>query len=318
MSVHNGSTFLEESIDSMLNQSFTDFELIIINDSSTDRSKTIIQSYDDKRIVYLENEQNLGLAASLNKGIEVATGKYIARMDGDDISLPERLEKQVRFLEKNTNVGVVGTYAEIFGDHAGLRKHSEKNNELKVRTLFSCQFCHPTVMIRKEVLDTNGLNYNDQFSTAQDYELWSRMLEYTDFATFPEVLLKYRTHKKQVSVAKRQLQIEATVQIYRELLARLKMELTKDLETLHRQVAGFQFHQPKVDIGKIGAYFEALINANNKNQIFPRNSFAVFLSEYFYNMVNQSQTKLNRLKYYTPFFQSYFYPSFGKIKQLLK
>jgi len=319
MSVYNGEQYLSIAIDSILNQTFTDFEFVIINDCSTDQSKAIIQSYADERIVYLENEKNLGLAAALNKGIAIAKGKYIARMDDDDVAFAERLERQVAFLEENRQIGLLGSYAEIVGNQTGLRKHSEYSDQLKVRTFFSCQFCHPTVMIRKEVLDQNNLRYNETFSTAQDYELWSRMLECTGFATLPLILLKYRTHDKQVSVAKRQLQIESTSHIYKQLLSKLGLELTNDMELLHRKVAGFQFLQTKQDVPKIGDYFQQLIEANNKFDVFPKLFFARFLSEYYYNIVNNTEThKLRRLKLYSPFFQSYFYPSFGKIKQLLK
>lgn len=319
MSVYNGEQYLKIALESILKQTYPYFEFIIINDCSTDESKTIIQSYVDERIVYLENEQNLGLAASLNKGIAIAKGKYMARMDDDDVSFPERLQHQVAFLEENRQIGLLGTYVEIVGNQTGLRKHSEYSDELKVRTFFSCQFCHPTVMIRKEVLDQNNLRYNESFSTAQDYELWSRMLEYTGFATLPQVLLKYRTHDKQISVAKRQLQIEATSQIYKQLLSKLGLELTNNMQLLHRKVAGFQFSQTKQDVPRIGGYFQQLIEANNKFEAFPKLYFASFLSEYFYNIVNKSEvSKFKRLKHYTSFFQSYFYPSFGKIKQLLK
>lgn len=319
MSVYNGEQYLPAAIDSVLIQSFTDFEFIIINDCSTDQSKVIIQSYADERIVYLENEQNLGLAASLNKGIAISKGKYIARMDDDDIAHAERFERQVAFLEENRKIGLLGTYAEIVGNQTGLRKHSEYSDELKVRTFFSCQFCHPTVMIRKEVLDQNSLRYNESFSTAQDYELWSRMLKCTDFATLPEVLLKYRTHDKQVSVSKRQLQIEATSDIYKQMVSNVNLQFNEEMKMLHRKVAGFQFLQMKQDVPKIGDYFQQLIEANNKFDVFPKLYFARFLSEYYYNIVNKTEThKLLRLKLYSPFFQSYFYPSFGKIKQLLK
>lgn len=319
MSVYNGEQYLSIAIDSILNQTFTDFEFVIINDYSTDQSKAIIQSYADERIVYLENEKNIGLAASLNKGIAIAKGKYIARMDDDDVAFPERLQRQVAFLEENREIGLLGTYAEIGGKQTGLRKHSEYSDELKVRTFFSCQFCHPTVMIRKEVLDQNNLRYNEAFSTAQDYDLWSRMLKCTDFATLPDVLLKYRTHDKQVSVSKRQLQIEATTDIYEQMVSSLNLQFTEEMKMLHRKVAVFQFLQAKQDVPKIGDYFQQLIEANNKLDVFPKLYFARFLSEYYYNIVNKTEThKLLRLKLYSPFFQSYFYPYLGKIKQLLK
>ena len=115
MPVYNGEMYLREAIDSILHQTFTDFEFLIINDGSTDNSETIILSYDDSRIRYEKNDSNLKLIATLNKGIELAKGKYIVRMDADDISIPDRIEKQVAFLEKNPDVGICGSWFTAFG-----------------------------------------------------------------------------------------------------------------------------------------------------------------------------------------------------------
>jgi glycosyltransferase involved in cell wall biosynthesis len=118
MSVYNGEKYLRQAIESILQQTYTDFEFIIIDDGSTDSSREIIQSYDDKRIRLVINEQNIGLTKSLNKGIRLAKGEFIARMDADDISLPQRFEKQVAYLDSHPEVGVLGTYANII-DHRG-------------------------------------------------------------------------------------------------------------------------------------------------------------------------------------------------------
>ena len=316
MSVYNGENYLNTAIDSILNQSFTDFEFIVINDSSSDTSKLIIQSYEDDRIVYLENEQNIGLAASLNKGIAIAKGKYIARMDDDDVAYPERLNRQISFLEENPEVGVLGTYAKLIGDHKGIRKHSTNSEELKIRTLFSCQFCHPTVMMRKSVLDEHELNYNEEFKTAQDYELWSRLMKYTNFSTLPEILLDYRVHDKQVSCTKRQLQIDSTKHIYQKMISSLNLEFTEEKSTLHRKVAGFQFSQAKQDIPNIGDYFQKLIEANNELEVFPKHYFSVFLSEYFYNIIRNSNFSWKKKSsiYFRAGFNNYFKPQFLKLK----
>tara|TARA_Y100000589_G_scaffold329130_1_gene374896 strand:+ start:5099 stop:6085 length:987 start_codon:yes stop_codon:yes gene_type:complete len=286
MSVHNGQKYLRKSIQSILDQTFRDFEFFIIDDKSTDLSSEIIQSFEDERIVSITNEENLRLAASLNKGLNLATGKYVARMDDDDIALPERLEKQVDFLEMYPDIGLLGTYAEIFGSKKGVRQHSSANNELKVRTFFSCQFCHPSVMLRRSVLVQNNLSYNTSFKTAQDFELWSRLLQYTDFGTLPEILLRYRSHENQISNSCRFNQVENTKKIYLGMLNRLNV--CDSFIDLHISLADFDFKREEKKIVKIAAYFSLLIKQNEKNKVFPEKSFSNFLSEYFYNIVKTS------------------------------
>lgn len=286
MSVHNGQKYLRKSIQSILNQTFRDFEFFIIDDKSMDSSAEIIQSFKDERIVCVTNAENLKLAASLNKGLNMAKGKYVARMDDDDIALPVRLEKQVDFLEMHPNVGLLGTYAELFGSKKGVRKHSSINNELKVRTFFSCQFCHPSVMLRRSILHQNNLSYDTSFKTAQDFELWSRLLQYTDFGTLPEILLRYRVHDKQISHSSRSNQVENTKKIYLGMLNRLN--IGDSFIDLHTSLADFDFKREEKEVGKIAAYFSLLISQNEKFKVFPEKSFSKFLSEYFYNIVKTS------------------------------
>ena len=202
MSVYNDEVYLSDSIDSVLNQTFPNFEFLIINDGSTDLTELIIQSYDDPRIKLINNAKNLGLTKSLNIGLGLAKGKYVARMDGDDLSYKERFQLQFNFLEKNTDIDVCGTWFESFGIKSGVVKYPQYNNQIKA-TLFFCDcICHPSVFIRKESLDKYQIKYNEEFTFAQDYELWCRESKRLSFANIPQVLLKYRTHSKQVSTDK--------------------------------------------------------------------------------------------------------------------
>jgi glycosyltransferase involved in cell wall biosynthesis len=292
MSVYNGAPHLREAIDSVLAQTFTDFEFIIVNDSSTDSSEEIIKSYNDPRIVLLTNETNMGLPYSLNKGIANAKGKYIARMDDDDICFPERFQKQVEFLEQHPQVGVLGTYAQLVGNEGGIRKHSTHSDELKNRMLFSCQFCHPTVFIRKSVLQKNNLQYNTAFTTSQDYELWSRMIGLTEFSTLPETLLKYRVHNKQLSKARQAEQLDNTYKVYAGMLS--KIGITEvSLLPLHRRLADFNFVRSE-KMEDVVAYLFRLMQGNKTARFFPEPSFGRFISNYFYNICTHS--KIGSLK----------------------
>lgn len=201
MSVYNEpEEWLRESINSILGQTFVDFEFIIVNDNPEreDNRRVLGECVRrDERVIVLHNEKNIGLTRSLNRGLEVARGKYIARMDADDISLPVRFEKQVSFLEEHLDIGVCGANIQFFGSKKGEQKYPEQDEDC---FLFQrSPFAHPVVMIRASVLKDNGLLYNPDFRYAQDYELWSRMQEVTCFYNLQEVLLKYRVTDGQIT-----------------------------------------------------------------------------------------------------------------------
>ncbi len=197
MPVYNGAAYLREAIQSVLAQTERDFELIIINDGSIDDSASIIGNFTDPRIIYLDNGRNLGLAASFNAGIERASGEYLARMDADDICLPERFAKQLSFLAMHPEIGVIGSSITII-DEAGrplaLHKRPLTHKGIKFASLFSTPLYHPTVMGRTEIFKRN--RFNETFSNSEDYELWSRLLFTTEvkFANLKEPLLNYRVY----------------------------------------------------------------------------------------------------------------------------
>jgi glycosyltransferase involved in cell wall biosynthesis len=200
--VYNGKDYLDAAVQSILDQTYADFECIIINDGSRDRSTAIINKYNDARIrVY--HQENQGLAATLNRAISLARGEYLARQDQDDISLPQRFEKQVAFLETHPDYGMVGTWAEIVsGDHKTDRahKHPADNLTLKFELLFNNPFVHSSMMIRKSVFEKIGPYSTDATrQPPEDYELWSRIARTFEVANIPEILLVYREVPKSMS-----------------------------------------------------------------------------------------------------------------------
>lgn len=191
--IFNSEKYIEEAIRSILDQTYKKFELILINDGSTDGTKNKLKQISDERITLLNNKMNRGLVFSLNKGIKYAKGKYIARMDADDISQPERFEKQVKFLEKNTDYVMVGTGTEIVdvnGDKAGrYLNHPTTNEVLQFKLLFGCPFVHSSMMIRADILkELNG--YCNIFP--EDYDLWSKIVSKYKVANLGEILHQYR------------------------------------------------------------------------------------------------------------------------------
>ena len=180
---------------SILSQTYADFELIVIDDGSTDYSVDIVASFSDPRI-YFYTQENRGLAATLNRGISLAQGAYIARQDQDDVSLPQRFEKQVAFLESHLDYGMVGTWAEIWtedGPSGRVHQHPAESPLLKVELLFTNPFVHSSMMIRRSCLDKVGGYTNDPSRhPPEDYELWSRIARHHEIANIPETLVVYR------------------------------------------------------------------------------------------------------------------------------
>lgn len=196
LSVYNAENYVGIAIESILKQSFTDFELIAVDDCSTDKSWDIVQQYMklDSRVIAKRNEVNLGGCKTLNVGLKLAKGKYIARLDNDDWSYPNRLEKQFDFLEAHPDVGIVGGVMEIMNQHGevtGKRKYNISDQEIRNKIFRYSPFSHPLVMIRKSILDKVG-SYDPTYAPADDYELYFRIGNESQFANLPDVIMRYR------------------------------------------------------------------------------------------------------------------------------
>jgi len=217
MPIYNSNeAHLRKTIEGILNQTFQDFEFLILNDSPENtKLDEIVRSYSDKRIKYSKNDKNMGISASRNKLIDMAKSPYLAVVDHDDISLPERFAKEVDFLDHYQDVGVVSS--NIWKIDA--RKtvfEPQYDFEIKCNLMKSCCVVHTASMIRKSVLKKNGIKYNEQYSPSEDYKMWSELVAFTDFYNIPEVLVKYRdgtgntTHKqnKKMRLAKLKIVLE--------------------------------------------------------------------------------------------------------------
>lgn len=198
MPVYNAGKYLKESIDSILQQSFSDFEFFIIDDASTDDSVEVIKSYKDIRIKLIQKPANTGYTDSLNMAIQLSKGKYIARMDADDISLQQRFLKQFQYLESHKEVLVLGTAYRIIG--TGEIVHLPLSyEEAKVVSIMNVAVAHPTVMMRKDIFNKYQLFYNKKYEPAEDYDLWTKVLEIGKIENLPTPLLFYRHHNAQQS-----------------------------------------------------------------------------------------------------------------------
>lgn len=196
MASHNGERFIKQAIDSILGQTYADFEFLIVDDGSTDLTAIILQEYSkrDQRIKIITNSQCLGLTKSLNIAIRQAQGEFIARMDDDDICLKNRFATQVKFLNKNTQVALCGTFGLIInenGEEIGKKNLAIGYIEIKKHLLFNNQFIHPSLMMRKVILDKEGF-YDEKFKKAQDYELVLRLARKYQVVNLPDRLIKWR------------------------------------------------------------------------------------------------------------------------------
>lgn len=214
MSVYNGEQFLRPSIDSILAQTYTDFEFVIYDDCSTDLTSEIIKSYKDERIVYRHNDTNQGLTQNLADGVSRSEAKYIARMDADDIAFPERLAKQVAWMDEHPDVTILGSpvsyFNETLGD-SGISEEPEDDATIKATLLISFTLMHPTIMLRREDLVKHDLNYNSEFRYSQDHVLYLDCIRKgLKFANYPEPLLHMRAHGGSISRAKHGAQQECS------------------------------------------------------------------------------------------------------------
>ena len=232
MPVHNAAEFLCQSIESVLSQTLADFEFVIVDDASTDDSERIVSGYTDSRIRLIKNARKCGVAECLNTGLRVARGKYIARMDADDISLPTRFARQVAFMDEHPEIGVLGMPAQAFGDAVFTINYPTEHDALKTQLLFNTCFAHPTVMFRATMLAEGAFEY--PYVTLEDYAFWSELVDKTTFANSTELGLRYRVRSGSVlrSLSSASFE-EAYAQIDVKNLSKLSIDANASELALH-------------------------------------------------------------------------------------
>jgi glycosyltransferase involved in cell wall biosynthesis len=277
MPVYNCELYIKEAVDSILNQTFDDFEFLIIDDASTDKTISIIKTYTDTRIKLIEKPANTGYTNSLNYGLTIARGEYIARMDGDDVSLPERFEKQVAFLDANQDVVLCGTNFKIIGTEKVINLPKE-NDDIKLALLNGNCIAHPSVMMRNHTLQQFAILYDSNSEPAEDYDLWVRLLKAGKLFNLQEELINYRVHDTQVSQKREIQQIQSALETRLKLLKYINYSFN-DYECnllkkmMQRNVA--------VTFDEIKVFF--ILKQNmlfaNSNNFFEVNGFQKYLDE---------------------------------------
>lgn len=281
MPVYNGEKYVREAIDSMLNQTFGDFEFLIINDGSTDSTEEIILSYADARIHYVKNDRNSGLVYTLNRGLDMVQTPYVARMDADDISVPERLEQQILCMEQHPEVGVLGSWVETIGLAKNREiQYKDDPDHIRFKLLFNSCVIHPTVVMRMSVLNENHLRY-PAMEHVEDFALWVLLSRYTKFKILPKVLLQYRIHENGVSQKYSDLQHKQAILLRKQQL--LSFDIVCDEKSFDIYTKFIDHHQvDNSDDFKILLSFLEQILSKTKTQ-----GFYSYLYSYFEREVHQ-------------------------------
>ncbi|MBD8349026.1 glycosyltransferase [Dysgonomonas sp. HGC4] len=321
MPVFNAEKYLREAIDSIINQNYTDWELIIINDGSVDCSENIIESYTHTRLRYYKNDQNIGLIATLNRGIDLCNGEYIARMDADDIAEKDRFRIQIAFLEKNREYALCGSDAKIIDKNnveTGKILNLQTNDYLQINLLFSVPFIHPSITIRSEILKNNYFDSN--FKHAEDYELWCRIANKHKVANISNFLLRYRWHSSNVSVINAEKQEEIKDRIICRELNNINLQPSEKELYLHK-VTFLQFDSKSAikkeafhNYNELDSWFQKIITANRDFQRYNEAALISFLwSRWIVLCVSQKNYK----KIFNPKFSSYKLPILSRTFKLL-
>lgn len=280
MPVYNGEKYLREAVDSILTQTFADFEFLIINDGSTDGSVKIIESYADPRIRLIHNKKNLGLISSLNRGFDLATGQYIVRMDCDDISLPDRLAEQFDFMERRPEVAYCGSWTKIIGGKKiFVNTYPAADDELRTRLLFNTPFAHPSVIIRRQVIIQNGLKHDENYSHAEDYEFWSRAVSFGQMANIEKVLLFHRRHERSISSTYTETQKANADKVRSSLLEKLGLAPGEKELAIHSAFVPPPGFKDEEFFEQLEDWFKKILTANARLKIYEQPVLTKIISD---------------------------------------
>lgn len=266
--VYNSGKFLKEGMQSLLRQTVSDFEILALDDASTDSSIAILEEINDPRIQIIRQTQNLGVTANLNSGIPLAKGKFIARMDADDLSHPKRFQKQLELFSQFPDLGMCGTWAKTIGQKEQTFRYPCSPQEIQCALLLFNPIAHSSVMIRADLLRKFQLTYSTDYKSAQDYELWNRISKVSTIRNIPEPLISYRIHDGQVSHDKAVKQSQFARSIRASLLESLGISAHSHIEQTHEEISSLQVPDFEKLQPRALEWFQTLCQANQKKKIY--------------------------------------------------
>ena len=273
--------YLRSAIESVLRQTYGHFEFIIVDDASTGNDVEVIRSYRDPRIILLQNERNRRTAYSANRGLALAKGEYIARMDADDIALPYRLEKQVAYMEQHRDIDILCAQARFFGSREGVfAPNLTQPDRMKTALFFTCPIVNPTVMFRASFIRKHGIRY-DESAMAEDYELWSRCIPIAKICEYPHVLLHYRVHAAQISTASHGLQTQSANEVRATMLGWLGIVPDQREALVHYHFCTDSL-SPVVTLRELHGWANRLLQGNEEHGVFVQQHFTRDVMENFF------------------------------------
>lgn len=298
--VYNAEKYIEQAVTSVLNQTFTDFELIVINDASTDNTLPILNGFSDNRIKIITNPESYRISKSLNIGIRLAKGEYIARMDGDDIAHPKRFEKQIALFFAKPDVSFCCTWVRQFKDNVSkkyIKRNYPNHDEIKANLLFLNTIFHPTVMFKKEALKKYNLSYDESLRLLEDYTLWVNASEKVRFANINEALLDYRIHTTNISVLKgenRNKLDEGHYRVYQHIFNKLELKYSERDLAVHRKIAIREIDYGDATLtAEIVEWLERIVKANRKKHYYEERALSQVLLSCLVYMLIKSKFSIN-------------------------
>ncbi len=285
MPVFNAERYLRDSLVSILNQTYKNMEVIIVDDECTDASMEIINAFNDPRITIIRNAKNLGLAACLNKAIQSSKGSFLARMDADDSARPERIAKQVEFLEANPGIDIVGSSMRYFGYSDHLHVFPETHEECRIQLLFNVCFGHPTVVFRKNVFDMPENFYDEALKQySEEYDLWCRLANRYRFHNLKEVLLDYRTYPPDIKTGSEEKRKKNSLVIRQNyLIATLGTATAQEL-ALHARMSMMEKVRTREDLLACDQWLNKIADLNRQRQIFHGDRLVRRLARLFFEL----------------------------------
>ncbi|MDQ2719741.1 MAG: glycosyltransferase [Bacteroidota bacterium] len=294
----NVELYIKDAIESILNQTLSDFELLIYNDGSTDNTHHIISSFNDDRIIYKRIEKNAGYLNLLNGGLALAKGKYIARMDADDIAFPNRFEEQFNYLENNPEVGICGSWVEVIGNLTGIVERPVTFEQIQSALFFGCPLTHPTIMMRTDLIRKYNLKYRQEYYYAEDHYFFAEASFHFKIVNLPLVLLKYRIHDQQIGSAKWKEQFIVKSNIQAKLFYNALDSATVN-DFIWLKIFFEEMSIPDENwIKNVAYYNEKIVRDNQKLQVYPQQILAEAVTELFRSKTQQNFYKYFFIKYY--------------------
>ncbi|MFV8806036.1 glycosyltransferase family 2 protein [Aerococcus urinaeequi] len=326
MPVYNAEKYLRQAVESILNQTYKEFDLLVIDDGSTDNSAFIIKEFNDSRIIYLKNERNLGITKTLNRGLELIESEYIVRMDSDDICKPKRLEEQIFYMDKNKNIAISGTNIIVFSEEKNIIdtrvRVSTKPNQVRTELLFHSPLFHPTVIVRNEVIKKENFKYSPKFEATEDYGLWQDVARKYDISNLEKQLLRYRVHSDSIRANAQQNKLrddKAHIELYKEMFSKLGVTFTEKQLVIYRK---FITYNLKFDENEISLLSELLIDIKYKLPVekYDINYFDKLVSKYYRVnfQLNKKSPKLMMATYYKNFNDTFKFNYLDLVKLSIK